>query len=78
MTKALKQDWGEGYKNSYTTLRNESYWLFYDALGDYESELDALKIQVDYLAGEKDNIDGIYGNLARAYLLNDMGKEVGE
>ncbi len=50
----------------------------YDYIGDYANELEASKLEVAYLPENAEDKDIYYGNLARAYMLNDQweqGKE---
>jgi len=46
-----------------------------DQVGDYKQGLEAEKLQVKYLPEGAEGKDGYYGNLARAYLLNEMWEE---
>ncbi|MBU0467974.1 MAG: hypothetical protein KKF78_03460 [Candidatus Omnitrophica bacterium] len=41
----------------------------YDYIGEYEEEVEVLKLEVKYLPNDMEEKDAVYGNLARAYLL---------
>lgn len=47
----------------------------YDYVGDYANELEALKMEVRYMPDDLEEKDVIYGNLARAYMLNDQWEQ---
>jgi tetratricopeptide (TPR) repeat protein len=47
----------------------------YDYVGDYANELEALKMEVRYMPDDLEEKDVLYGNLARAYMLNDQWEE---
>lgn len=47
----------------------------YDYVEDYANELEALKMEVRYMPDDLEEKDAIYGNLARAYMLNDQWVE---
>jgi tetratricopeptide (TPR) repeat protein len=49
--------------------------FFYDAIGDYQNELETLKAGVRYVPRGAKEKDVYYGNLARAYMLNERWRE---
>ncbi len=65
-------------KIAYEPDNYENYGVLgfaYDYIGDYENELEALKMEARLIPNDLGEKDIIYGNLARAYMLNDQWKE---
>lgn len=70
--------WRKVAEEPYNYENYERLAFFYDDVDDYENELEALKQVVAYLPENAEDKDVSYGNLARAYMLNDQweqGKE---
>ncbi len=62
LRRAIKAD-PDNYEN-YSLLA-----LIYDYIGDYENELEALKLEANYMPEDFEDKGIVYGNLARAFLL---------
>ena len=68
LKQAIKED-PENYEN-YSRLA-----FVYDYIGDYENELEAIKLEVKYMPEDLEDKDVIYGNLARAYILTGQPEQ---
>lgn len=68
----IKNIWAAIYDDPYNYEYYGILAMAYDEIGDYQSELEALKLAVKYLPDDFKEKGVHYGNLARAYLLNDQ------